>query len=387
MGNRSNNAPPDQTPNLSNEQRINVMLQQNVDNDSIFYMLSRLPHNLHVHQDDATREKLAKKFGIDCPDFDKTARQRLLEQIRKCKSSYIKANGELLADESLKEDDGSALPISAIDKVQIKRFSTGLNELDEMFGTSDGEQIGLPEGICLLFGAGKGIGKTRLTVQVAAHVGAPDAKPDEHGNCGVLYIQNEEKLEVFRSRAARCWSDKHKILLSSSDNLTQHAALVDKHRPKLIIIDSIQDTRQSRFQSGLINMLVTYKSIASSNRCTFWLISHVNTQGKIKGGTYTGHKVDIEMVAERVPFNPSEFIIHCNEKNRYGGTNKKIVLMHTDEGVVPVRDTVSRKFSTTRLGLAVPAPKPVEPVVLRNSLSQPITQQMIDEAVIDDSED
>ena len=382
MGNISKTPPPDQTPNLTNEQRINVMLQQNVDNDSIFYTLSRLPNNLHVHQDETTRQKLATKYGISCPAFDKTARQRLMEQIRKCKTAYLKANGELAADDSLKDDDGSAMPISAIDQVEINRFSTGLKELDEMLGKSENGQIGLPEGICLLFGAGKGIGKTRLTVQVAAHVGAPDSESDEHGNSGVLYIQNEEKLEIFRSRAARCWSDQHKILLSSSDNLTQHAALVDKHRPKLIIIDSIQDTRQSRFQSGLINMLVTYKSIASSNRCTFWLISHVNTQGKIKGGTYTGHKVDIEMVAERVPFNPSEFIIHCNEKNRYGGTNKKVVLMHTDQGVVPVQDTINRAFTTTRLGLAVPAPRPIEAVRMASN-KQNVPQDTIDAAIID----
>jgi predicted ATP-dependent serine protease len=356
MGNQSKKAPPDQTPNLTNEQRINIMLQQNADNDSIFYTLSRLPINLQVHQDSTTREKLANKFGIPCPTFDKVARQRLLEQIRKCKSAYLKAHGELIAEETLKEDDGSAMPISAIDKVEIKRFSTGIAALDDMLGESDNGQKGLVEGTCLLFGAGKGIGKTRLTVQVAAHVGRPNAVPDEHGNCGVLYIQNEEKLEVFRSRAARCWSDNHKILLSSSDNLTQHAALVDKHRPKLIIIDSIQDTRQSRFHAGLINMLVTYKSIASSNRCTFWLISHVNTQGKIKGGTYTGHKVDIEMTAERVPFNPSEFVINCNEKNRYGSTNKKVIFVHTDQGVVPIEDGKSRKLSMNSANMNVGAP-------------------------------
>lgn len=368
MGNRTRNMPPDQTPNLSNEQRINVMLQHNSDNDSIFYTLSRLAHNLHVHQDDATRAKLAEKFGIPCPPFDKLARQRLLEQIRKCKCAYMKENAllnESLAYSMDDDDDGSARSLADIDIVQINRFSTGIETLDAMLGRSDDGEAGLPEGVCLLFGAAKGIGKTRLTVQVAAHVGNPNAQPDAYGNHGVLYIQNEESLDVFRSRAAqKVWTDTHKILLSSSNNLEQHVALIDRHRPKLIIIDSLQDTMQSRFHGGLMNMMCTYKGIAKTNRCTFWLISHVTTKGEIKGGTYPGHKVDIEMTAERMPFNQGEFIIHCDKKNRYGATGKKAVFAHTPAGVVAVKENLSRNFVMNSSTLVIPAANKVENIAL-----------------------
>lgn len=360
MARTSKNAPADQGASLNNEQRINVLLQQSLDNDTIMYGLCRLKSNLAAVEDDDQRKKLAEKYHLEqVPLFDKIFRQRLLEQIRKCKHQYKRENEEIELIESLSDDDGTAKKIRDINIVDIPRISLGISSLDEMLGTDPiNGQSGLPVGSCLVFGAPKGVGKTRLTVQIAAAVGNPKAKPDEWGNSGVLFIQNEEKLDVFRTRAAHMWTNEHNILVSSSNNLVQQVALVDKHRPRLVIIDSIQDTRQARFSAGIANMMSTYKSIAGSLHCAFWLISHVNTKGDLKGGTYVGHKVDIELIAEKL-LNPSEFVVKCGEKNRYGATGKKAVFMHTADGIVSVETENHRAFAMGQHSLMMKAAVPL----------------------------
>ena len=96
MARMSKVAPRDQGEGLTNEQRINVLLQQGLDNDSIFYSLSRLRSNLETISEDDQRKKLSQKFHCECPRYNKIAHQRLLEQIRKCKSKYMKDNEELI---------------------------------------------------------------------------------------------------------------------------------------------------------------------------------------------------------------------------------------------------------------------------------------------------
>jgi DNA repair protein RadA/Sms len=212
----------------------------------------------------------------------------------------------------------------------------GIKGLDDVLGYDPITGLsGLPRGSCTIFGAPKGMGKTRLTVQIAANVGHPNYPIDEEMELdGVLYIQNEEKVEIFRTRAAKIWTNRHKILISSSNNLRQHIALVNKHRPRLVIVDSLQDTLQAKFPSGIQTILSDYKAIAESMGTSFWIISHVNSKGTLKGGTYAGHKVDIEIIARRNKTDPKEFVIGCDEKNRYGATGKRAVFIHMDHGIV-----------------------------------------------------
>lgn len=342
MGRVSKSVTADQGATLNNEQRINLLLQQSSDNDTVMYVLCRLKPNLAAIEDDKQRASLAAKFNIETPAFDKIFRQRLLEQIRKCKSKLNRDLHELQIHESLQEDDGQARELSDIPVIEIPRFNLGIESLNKLMGQDPStKEYGIPYGACVAFGAPKGVGKTRLMVQVAASVGNPLSTEDEFGNNGVLYIQNEEKLEVFRSRYAKAWSDEHRILLSSSDDLLQHAALIDKHRPRLIIIDSIQDTRQARFSAGTINMLKTYKAIATSSKCSFILISHVTTKGTLKGGTYTGHKVDIELLARRTAKGSPVFSVLCPEKNRYGPSGVAADFIHLEKGVKAMGDIYS----------------------------------------------
>lgn len=338
MARTTDTLPPDQVEHYSNEQRINLLLHQGTDNDAILYNLCRLRHNLPAIVRDDDRLKLANKFGVVAPKHDALFRQRLMEQIRKCKHQYLIECQEI--KDHHKEGDGKARHVSKITPTHSPRFSLGIKGVDEVLGyDSVSGTMGMPRGACLVFGAPKGMGKTRLSVQIAAAVGHPDYPPDEEKELdGVLFIQNEEKVEVFLGRNGKLWTKNHKILISDSDDLSQHEQLISDHRPRLVIIDSIQDTRQARFSSGIQTILTRYKSLASSTGTAFWLISHVNQKGTLKGGSYIGHKVDIEMIARRNKSDPAEFVIACDEKNRYGATGKRAVFRHRAEGIVSVAD-------------------------------------------------
>jgi len=338
MARSSEGLPPDQVEHYSNEQRINLLLHQGTDNDAILYNLCRLKHNLPAIVRDDDRLKVANKFGVVSPKHDPVFRQRLMEQIRKCKHRYLLECQDINDHHHHKEGDGKARHVSKIVPTHSPRFSLGLKGVDDVLGYDPvSGTSGMPRGATLVFGAPKGMGKTRLSVQIAAAVGHPDYPADEEKELdGVLFIQNEEKVEVFLGRNGKLWTKNHKILISDSDDLNQHEQLVHDHRPRLVIIDSVQDTRQARFSSGIPMILSRYKAWATSLGTAFWLISHVNQKGTLKGGSYIGHKVDIEMIARRNKFDPAEFIIACDEKNRYGATGKRAVFRHISDGIISV---------------------------------------------------
>jgi len=355
MGRKSVSAPKSNASSATNEHFINKYLFDGHDTDTILFLLTRFERNLCFIKDSKERENLAKVHETECPKFDELGRQRLQEQIRKCKHAYKKTTENLDQMRLMNSNTGVARKICDIDIVETRRFSSGITALDQVYGTdpTNGE-TGIPEGSCTILGSPKGVGKTRLCAQIASLVGNPKAPSNTRGDSGVLFIQNEEKVELFRSRYAKMWTNRHQILLSDSNDLIQQLALINKHRPKLVIIDSIQDTLQARYNAGLANMLCSYKSVAEVEGTAFLLISHVNGEGKLKGGTYAGHKVDIEFLIERA-MTPGEFILNCDEKNRYGATNKRAWFRHTPEGIESVSDQTNCDYL---VGVkALPAPQ------------------------------
>jgi predicted ATP-dependent serine protease len=339
MGRKSVTPPKNNVETATNEQIINKYLFDGHDVDTLFFLLTRHKRNFAFIKNDKERHDLCVKHGIPVVDFDAKGRQRLQEQIRKCKSAYSKQEESIDILRSLSENDGSALKVSEIPVITIPRFSTGIEEIDYVFGKDAiTNQVGIPEGSCTVVGSPKGVGKTRLMVKLASLVGKSGVRSNSRGDSGVLYIQNEEKKEIFRSRYARFWTDKHNIRLSASNDLLQQLALINEFRPMLVIIDSLQDTLQARHPRGMATILSAYKSVAETAGTSFLIISHVNGEGKLKGGTYIGHKIDIELILERGMI-PGEFTVSCPEKNRYGSSGRIAMFRHTDDGVEVIRDT------------------------------------------------
>jgi predicted ATP-dependent serine protease len=285
-------------------------------------------------QNDRDREHYAKLYEMECPPHDPLMRQRLMEQIRSCKSAYMERDALRQALAPLKFSDGSARKLCDIDIVEMKRFSTGIRDIDRLLGTDEKTGVdGMPYATCLLLAAQRGCGKTRLAVDVCAFVGDPNDLPDDYGNSGVFYIQNEECLSRFRTRAAKHWPKDLKVTLSDSTDLIQTCYQINEAKPRLVVVDSLQGLSQAQIPGGLTNIVAQYKSIAETTGTSFWLISQLNTKGGVKGGTNPGHKVDIELFAEK-PKGSSGFVVSCPQKNRYGETGFGVRFAHGADGVI-----------------------------------------------------
>lgn len=311
---------------ISNEHRINEMLRNDDSNDAIFFVLSNQKSNLHCLKDDKARKRMAERFAIECPGYDGTAAQRLHEQIRKCRGAFDNEQEMISYVEMLRPANSQPLPVGKIKPVTVKRFSLGISSLDEMLGG------GMPVGAIALMAMQRKLGKTRLSTEITKLVGNPAHGPDERGNQGVLYIQNEEMLSVFKGRYGKKWKDRDKIWLSDSFRLTEHMAAISNLRPQLVVLDSIQEVAEARTSAGMGHCLMSYKAITSDLGISMLILSHMNGKGEVKGSTYLQHKVDIILKGKKGDVDGS-FVVYC-DGTRYGVSGEEAHFFHTAKGVV-----------------------------------------------------
>lgn len=331
MARKSNSAPMNVVESLSNEQHINILLQLGHDNDAIMYCLVQMKDNLAAVEDDSIRVILSTKFGVECPSFNKLFHQRLLEQIRKCKCAYKEdSKNSVFLEEST--TDFGARSLVEIPREQVPRFSCGIPDLDKVFGTGKNGVSGIPTGSITTFGSVEKVGKTRLMVVLSKHI-AMNKEVDERGNSGVLYFQNEEYPSYFLENEAKSWTNDMNIRLSSNLELNNQLCLIREHKPKFVVIDSVQYTSQARYKSGLLVMMMAFRDLARERGTSFCLVSHLNNDGKLSGGNFLREQPDISLVA-RGDETGLAFFVECTH-NRYGSTSSRPVFIHTDTGVVP----------------------------------------------------
>ena len=118
------------------------------------------------------------------------------------------------------------LPLSQISAKEEERFSCGLSELDQVLGG------GLVPGSLVLVGGPPGIGKSTLLLQAAAHLAEAGRE--------VLYVSGEESPQQIKLRAQRLGIVQERIRLVSATSLEVVGILLERERPQLAIIDSIQ---------------------------------------------------------------------------------------------------------------------------------------------------
>ena len=106
------------------------------------------------------------------------------------------------------------------------RIHTKINELDRVLGG------GIVPGSLMLVGGDPGIGKSTLLLQVCQKL----AKQ----KCKVLYISGEESLKQIKLRANRMGEFTEHLLLLCETNLETIRSVIEKVKPEVVVIDSIQ---------------------------------------------------------------------------------------------------------------------------------------------------
>ena len=109
---------------------------------------------------------------------------------------------------------------------QDERMQTNIAELDRVLGG------GIVPGSLILVGGDPGIGKSTLLLQVCQQLAAQGRK--------VLYISGEESLKQIKLRANRMGEFTEQLLLLCETNLETIRLVIEKQKPEIAIIDSIQ---------------------------------------------------------------------------------------------------------------------------------------------------
>jgi DNA repair protein RadA/Sms len=228
------------------------------------------------------------------------------------------------------------------------RLDTGIEEMNRVLGG------GLMRGSSVLVGGEPGIGKSTLMLQLAARVAAPGRS---------LYVSGEESPGQLRMRADRLRVSSERIEVLAETELTAIVQVLEKVKPVLIIVDSLQTlyTRELNALPGTVNQIkvCTQELVdwARSRGSGLLLVAHVTKEGTIAGPKLVEHLVDTVLSFEQAS---AEVRTLQAVKNRFGSVDEMGFFRMTEEGLDEVTDA-SSLFLTRREG-EIPPGVAVAPV-------------------------
>lgn len=217
-----------------------------------------------------------------------------------------------------------------IETINYQRLSTGIGELDRVLGG------GLVAGSFILLGGDPGIGKSTLLLQMAGGIATNLASGS------VLYISAEESVGQTGLRAQRLGVKNANVQMASEANLETLIELARKHKPKVLIVDSIQTIYMSELGSapGSVSQvrecageLMTF---AKNTNTIVFLIGHVTKDGNIAGPKVLEHMVDCVLSFEGDLSH--QFRLLRAQKNRFGATFELGVFQMQQVGLVEVQN-------------------------------------------------
>ncbi|NNU81883.1 DNA repair protein RadA [Halovulum dunhuangense] len=216
-------------------------------------------------------------------------------------------------------------PLAADDKPLIRRES-GIAELNRVLGG------GLVPGSAILVGGDPGIGKSTLLLQAAADFA--------RGGANVVYITGEEAAAQVRMRADRLGLSQAPMRLAAETALRDIVATLDKERPDLAIIDSIQTMWSDQIGAapGSVSQVRAaahdLTSLAKRRGVSVMLVGHVTKDGQIAGPRVVEHMVDTVLYFEGE--RGHQFRILRAVKNRFGPADEIGVFEMTGGGLSEV---------------------------------------------------
>ncbi len=219
-----------------------------------------------------------------------------------------------------------AVPLQEITSAQDERIIFRSAEFNRVLGN------GLVKGSLVLLGGDPGIGKSTLLLQEAAHIAGKDFR--------VLYVSGEESNQQTKLRASRLGLDSAHLLLLAETNLDDILHAVEKIKPQLIIVDSVQTIYQPLMESapGSISQVrecaLRFLELAKGKNVPVILVGHVTKEGYLAGPKVLEHLVDtlLQFEGDRQQF----FRILRSVKNRFGSTREIGIFEMSEMGMVDV---------------------------------------------------
>ena len=226
---------------------------------------------------------------------------------------------------------------SDVDTVIAERLSSGISEFDRVLGG------GIVPGSLVLLGGEPGIGKSTLLLQAAAHFAAHVGP--------VLYCSGEESEQHNKTRGARLGITGAPLYLLAETCIERLIEEVDRLKPALLVVDSIQTVFSLKIQSapGSVSQVRQAATdllfTAKGRNLPTILVGHVTKDGSLAGPKVLEHVVDTVLYFEGEQHHAHRVVRAV--KNRFGAVSELGVFEMTGEGLRPVPNP-SRLFLAER---------------------------------------
>ncbi len=211
---------------------------------------------------------------------------------------------------------------------QEERMRTSIEELDRVLGG------GIVPGSLILVGGDPGIGKSTLLLQVCQRLCAEKRQ--------VLYISGEESLKQIKLRANRMGEFTEDLNLLCETNLEIIKNVIQKRKPDMVVIDSIQTMYSEDVGSAPGSVSQVREStnvlmqLAKGLGISIFIVGHVTKEGTVAGPRVLEHMVDTVLYFEGD--RHASYRILRGVKNRFGSTNEIGVFEMRQNGLVEVQN-------------------------------------------------
>lgn len=242
----------------------------------------------------------------------------------------VTASKSTSAKSGLGSGTGKSEPVQ-LSSIQIEeddRVLTQIEELDRVLGG------GIVPGSMVLVGGDPGIGKSTLLLQVCKELTAKQHK--------VLYISGEESLRQIKLRARRIGEFNDQFLLLCETNLEAIRSTIERTRPEMVVIDSIQTMYNDQVSSAPGSVSQVREStgvlmqIAKGMGISMFIVGHVTKDGSVAGPRVLEHMVDTVLYFEGD--RQVAYRILRSVKNRFGSTNEIGVFEMQEKGLIEVKN-------------------------------------------------
>ena len=229
------------------------------------------------------------------------------------KASEKRQDPVILKDISLSEDE---------------RQTTQIGELDRVLGG------GIVPGSLVLVGGDPGIGKSTLLLQVCRNLA--------ENQVTVLYISGEESLRQIKLRANRIGDFNDKMQLLCETNLEVIREGIERKKPDVVVIDSIQTMFHEDVSSAPGSVSQVREStnilmqIAKGMGISVFIVGHVTKEGNVAGPRVLEHMVDTVLYFEGD--RHASYRVLRAVKNRFGSTNEIGVFEMCNTGLEEVKN-------------------------------------------------
>ncbi len=208
------------------------------------------------------------------------------------------------------------------------RISTNIEEFNRVLGG------GIVPGSMVLVGGDPGIGKSTLLLQTCRELCL--------AGVDVMYVSGEESLQQIKIRADRIGKFNDKLDLLCETNLDTIKVVVEREKPTVLIIDSIQTMYNESVTSapGSVSQVRESTSvlmeIAKVQGIAVFIVGHVTKEGTVAGPRVLEHMVDTVLYFEGD--RHASYRILRGVKNRFGSTNEIGVFEMRDVGLMEVKN-------------------------------------------------